>query len=94
MTCTRSAQLALAVCAAGQAAAPAQVHAQHGAAIACYEGVIGAGPRLRRVIFAPGASGAGTLHLYSRPPRTLALDTMRLARVGAPHTFAWLRPTA
>lgn len=41
----------------------------------CYDGPIGAGPRLRRVIVEVVAPASATLHLYSRPPRNIALST-------------------
>jgi len=71
---------------------PSALEPQVPPAAICYEGEIGAGPRLRRVIFAADRSGspgsAGTLHFYGRPtqpiPLSFAATPSRVLRAASP----------
>src|SRR5688572_7994225 len=40
----------------------------------CAEGVVGSGPRTRRVVVEPRGADSGTVHLFTRPVRRLALS--------------------
>ena len=55
-----------------EALQPAPVTAPGASAPTCYEGTIGSGARLRRIILEKRIDSA-VLHLYSRPPRQVAL---------------------
>jgi hypothetical protein len=71
---------------------PGRLEPQAQPAPACYEGQIGSGPRLRRVIFAADRSGstgsAGTLYFYGRPtqpiPVSFAPTSSRVLRAASP----------
>jgi fermentation-respiration switch protein FrsA (DUF1100 family) len=60
---------------------PAPVSAPGANTSACYEGTIGTGARLRRVILETTIDSA-VLHLYSRPPRQVALAPTHPAAKG------------